>query len=227
MLLCAVIVAGFASVLVTVLGGSAGAQVTPLCTPTNPQPAAPLEMNTVVIGSVAKTVAMEKELFDCQDSTGAQFARDVETFVEILETGTATNISTAARRVIIATCDKNFVPTGRVLCKSKTITLTAPVANPLAGCRQFPAASVLKTPADPVEMNTVVVGDVVKTIKVEKEVLDCGTFVGEVYLFTEVIELRTAAQPVPATIATRFDGIMCRKTVQLGDITSCTRFTTT
>jgi hypothetical protein len=61
-------------------GGSEPGTEALSCQPTNPQPAQPLEMNTVVGGGVAKTVAMEKELFDCQDpAAGTTFSRDVET----------------------------------------------------------------------------------------------------------------------------------------------------
>jgi hypothetical protein len=199
------------------------------CQPTNPQPAQPLEMNTVVIQDVVKTVAMEKELFDCQDpATSSTFSRDVETFVEIVEraSGSPPNVVTVARRVIVATCDKNFTPTGRVGCRSATISLGAPVSNPLLGCRPLPPTGAVKTPADPVEMNTVVLGDVVKTIKLEKEVLGCDNNIGDVYLFTELLERRSTAVPVPAPFATRFEGVKCLKNPQQGVITSCTRFTT-
>jgi hypothetical protein len=197
------------------------------CTPTNPQPAQPLEMNTVVVAGVAKTVAMEKELFDCQDpATGEAFSRDVETFVELVEQDVGTDLRTRARRVMVATCDKNFTPTGSVSCRASNISLGAPVPNPLLGCRPLPPTGAVKTPADPVEMNSVALGEFIKTIKLEKEVLGCDNAIGDVYLFTEVIEKRTTA-PSYTSFANRFEGIMCLKNPALGVIQSCTRFTTT
>jgi hypothetical protein len=197
------------------------------CTPTNPQPAQPLEMNTVVVAGVAKTVAMEKELFDCQDpATGSTFSRDVETFVELIERDVGTNINTVARRVLVAICDKSF-STGKVACRSSSPPLGAPVGNPLLNCRPLPATGVVRTPADPVEMNSVAMGEFIKTIKLEKEVLACQNRIGDVYVFTEVIERRTTAASAYVPFATRFEGIMCLKNPQLGVIESCTRFTTT
>src|SRR6185503_18627020 len=123
----------------------------------------------------------------------------------------------------------NFT-TGKVSCASAAMPLGPLTPTPLQGCRAQPPDAVLKTPADPVVMNSVVLGQFVKTIKVEKEVLGCdtpnGIFIGDVYLFTEVIEKRTAT-PSYTPFATRFEGFMCRKNPQLGVITGCARFTTT
>ena len=197
------------------------------CQPTNPQPAAPLEMNTVQVNDLAKTVAMEKELFSCQDqAAGSSFSRDVETFVELIEQASATNVRTVARRVQIATCDKNFAPTGAVKCRATDIPLGPPIPNPLEGCQPPAPGSVVQTPPDPVEMNSVAILDFIKTIKVEKEVLNCHGAIGDVYLFTEVIERKTAATQGYAPFATRFEGIICRKDPQRGVITGCNRFTT-
>lgn len=207
--------------------GKAGSVQAVTCQPTDPQPAAPLEMNTVQVDDLAKTIAMEKELFSCQDpAAGATFSRDVETFVEVIEQATATNVTRVARRVLIVTCDKNFAPTGVVDCRTANIPLGPKVPSALQGCQTPPPGSVVRTPADPVEMNSVALLDFIKTIKVEKEVLNCPGFIGDVYLFTEVLEKRTTGASGYVPFSTRFDGILCRKDPQQGVITSCTRFET-
>ena len=203
------------------------AQADVACVLFDPQPAQPLEMNTVVVAGHAKTVAMEKELFDCRSAeTGDRFARDVETFVEIVERASSTTVTTVARRVIVATCDKNF-DDGSVSCRTASVALGGLVGNALSGCEPPLPGGVIRNPADPVEMNTVVMGDFIKTIKLEKEVLECGEDrVGDVYLFTELIERRSSAAPIPVPFSNRFDGIMCFKDTSQGAIVSCNRVRT-
>ena len=232
-LLSVVLVAGAVLASVSIAAGddrakARKAQAGSGCQPTNPQPSQPLEMNTVVVNGHAKTVAMEKELFDCQAQDGTvQFVRDVETFVEIIERATSTNVTTVARRVIIATCDKNWLPNGSVSCRTANITLGGLVGDALKGCRPLPPGGVVRNPEDPVEMNTVVMGDFIKTIKVEKEVFACANGrIGDLYLFTELIERRSSAAPIPAPFAERFDGIMCFKDPAQGVIERCTRVRT-
>jgi len=190
----------------------------------------PLELNTAVSGSLVKTVAMEKEVFDCTDPQApspTHVIRDVEIFVELLETESATTVATTRRFVTVATCNKKLFPEGTVVCRSANIPLLAPPAKPLDQC--FPAQ---QQPADAVEMNTVPVGtNWIKTIKVEKEIFGCndGTTIGDLFLFTEILEKRT---PIPtggetfATSAVRFDAVMCKKNPHTGAVIGCTRVNT-
>lgn len=107
------------------------------------QPLEPLEMNTVSINGFFKTVAMEKEVFICQDPTRNQIV-DVETFIEIIEfLG-----STVDRRVTVARCVKDLL-LGTVSCGTNDLPLGF-LENPLQGCS--PSSNLI---IDPVEMNTV------------------------------------------------------------------------
>jgi hypothetical protein len=191
------------------------------------QPANPLEMNTIARGDLFKTVAMEKEVFVCSNAAGAPTViRDVETFIEIIERDRGVQVE---QRVEIATCDKDF-ESGNVRCGNQQLRLQT-IEAPLKGCD--PLASEQLQPADPVEMNTVTtIGtdrkEYVKAIKVEKEILSCGNFLGDHYLFTEIIEMRTN---IPGThtltyrpALRRFFGVFCRKDTIKGAIVGCGKF---
>jgi len=188
-----------------------------VCVLHNPQPAAPLEMNTVTANGLFKTVAMEKELFDCKNAAGGAvvIAKDLETFIEIIQ-----NAKTVVDfRVELAHCTKNF-PVGTVRCtwsKPDLIQITTPIKN----CD--PATNT--SPPDPVVMNTAVAG-VIKTIKVEKEIMRCGPEIGELYTFTQIVEARatSAAGPTFKTIQRQFFGLMCFKQEQQATINRCARF---
>jgi len=182
----------------------------------DPQPTDPLEMNTVAAAGLFKTVAMAKELFDCQAAGARTVAKDLETFIEIVQD---------AKRVIelrveLAHCTKDFAA-GTVKCVwSKPDLFQLP--TPIAGCDP----TTLHSPPDPVVMNTAVAG-VIKTIKVEKEIMQCGAEIGDLYTFTEIIEARTALASGGFTfrpIIHRFLGVMCFKQVQQADINRCARF---
>ena len=195
------------------------------CQPTDPQPAAPLEMNTVQVDDLAKTVAMEKELFSCQDpAVGSNFSRDVETFVEMIEKASATNVTTISRRVRIATCDKNFAPTGAVTCRSHEHRARRPHPQSVAG---LSAARAGRGGADAARSG----GDEQRGAarlhqddQGRKGGAQLPGAIGDVYLFTEMLEKKTAAAQGYAPFATRFDGIICRKDPQQGAITGCSRF---
>src|SRR5205823_13224532 len=105
-----------------------------------------------------------------------------------------TTVSVVNRKAFIVTCDKTFFnnATGSgVNCTNTSIPIGAiPPTNPLQNC--FPGQT---QPADPVEMNSVLIGKYVKTVTVEKEVLTCPAFpgsnqqaIGELFLVTEIIE---------------------------------------
>jgi hypothetical protein len=191
------------------------------------QPAMPLELNTIARDGLFKTIAMEKEVFECANATGAMtIIRDVETFIEIVEKNRGTLVEMT---VAVATCDKDF-ESGNVSCGTQNLPLR-PVQTPLKGCN--PTDSQGLQPSDPVEMNTVTtIGtdrrEYVKTIKVEKEILSCGNILGDHYLFTEIVESR-ANIPGTQTVTYRplvrqFFGVFCRKNPVKGAIVACGSF---
>ncbi|PYQ04799.1 MAG: hypothetical protein DMF83_17280 [Acidobacteria bacterium] len=196
------------------------------CRLAQPQPASPLEMNTVTVDSLFKTVVMEKEVFVCANEPGAPASiRDVETFIEIVELATRDGARVVEKRVESATCDKNPSAAGvTVKCNRAAVPL-GPPGNPAIPGTCTPS---LQQPSDPVEMNTAVgpKDRLVKTIKVEKEVFDCdqGTVVGDLYLFTEIIEAPSETArglPTVRPIAKRFEGIVCFKSVSEGRLIGC------
>jgi hypothetical protein len=199
------------------------------------QPDQPLELNHVALGNLVKTLAMEKEVFVCLDREGRRVdrVRDVETFIEIVE-GTVKGPS--MRRVElslqVAQCTKDFVE-GSVGCRmskpDRAIRRLESSVLDLRTCQ--PHGSAHLQPRDPVEMGTVPVGaQLVKTTKVEKEVLDCEGRVVDLYLFTDIVERRTDLKPPTIRpISSSFLGIVCIKTVpgdELGsvDTNDCFQF---
>ena len=191
------------------------------CSLINPQPAAPLEMNTVGMNGLFKTVAMEKEIFACQTAAAGPNVRDLETFIEIIESRRGQIVEIRPSTV---TCVKEFQG-GTVTCSNKDLNLGS-TKTPLQGCD--PASQYV--PADPVVMNTEVGILVIKTIKVEKEVFKCGANLRDLYVFTEILERPTQVAGVGSTIrpiSVKSFGVVCVKNVQAGAITGCQRFATT
>jgi hypothetical protein len=187
-----------------------------------PQPEAPLKLNVVAARGVAKTIAMEKEVFDCYNERSTlQQIKDVETFIELVDHPASGKKQTAAGRkanpkpaptvsVTAVTCTKALA-NGRISCKTAAVPLGVTSA-PLAGCSPmhgtYPFGPV-EQPSHPVEMSTVFVRGLAKNVKVEKEVFDCGGRIGDVYVFTT----RTASLAGGAfgRAATRFFGVICLK----------------
>lgn len=192
------------------------------CSP-GQQPTHPLEMNQVTAGQLAKTIVMEKEIFNCYASN-EQFEgiRDVETFLEINETIANDQVTTTVRRAENYTCFKDFIK-GTVECGTRVIPITSVTASPIQGCNPSPN---IPQPEDPVEMSTNIVNGYPKTVKVEKELLDCAGNIGELFLFTEIVEKAStnpSGQPTYVPIKRAFDGILCLKTQQ-GRIDKCLQF---
>src|ERR671919_184471 len=207
--------------------GAVGQIPTQPCRAADPplQPEEPLEMNTVVVDRLFKTVVMEKEVFVCLDASGAETQiADLETFIEITERAAParSSVQPVAKRVEVAKCVKDFVE-GLVRCEPASMRLPN-IDVPLEGCRvdlERPG-----TPRDPVVMNTATAGKMVKTIKVEKEVLVCGNLIGDLYLFTEIIEApdnRRAPKRLKPVVK-QFEGIMCLKYPVVAEIRSCGMF---
>jgi hypothetical protein len=227
--------ASCAAALVTLLawlaapavGADRAAQQEPECRLAEVQPEEPLAMNTVVVGKLVKTIATEKEIFTCTDAAGDIVQiRDVETFVEIVEAVARRppGFVTIARSVDVTECNKDLEE-GTVVCRSRTVRLGT-TQRPLAGCRPVRGTypfEPIEQPRRPLEMNSVVVGDLVKTIKVDKEIFECAeTLVGDVYLFTEVVERREGRTIRP--VATDFDGIICFKDPARATVVACRTF---
>jgi hypothetical protein len=191
-------------------------------------PEEPLELNSVLAGPLFKTVAMEKEVFVCGDPGGgiAQI-HDVETFIEIVERPDPAGSKPVEKRVEVATCVKDFAQ-DRVSCAAQNLDLV-PAAPTLQGCKPTQNQSLI--PRDPVEMNTVNSGTNVKTIKVEKEVLDCPDATADLYLFTEISESAvrdSRGKVIDITpVAKGFEGIKCLKNVNPPRIRQCHSFTPT
>jgi hypothetical protein len=218
----AVVVAGLVSV--GGVGAIADAQGPPargaqppeqLCTwRAEDQPDAPLALNVVASGRVAKTIAMQKEIFACLpqvDAAGRQIgAIDVETFVEFVQRAERRGIATIARRVRVAACRKRIVGVEQapieIACETRRVPL-GELPTPFPGC------AFTGLPRDPVVMDSARLrfrgSRFVKTVKLEKEIFDCTSHILDVFLFTEVVERRNKRGFV--TVATTFDAIACAK----------------
>jgi hypothetical protein len=183
---------------------------------------------------------MEKEIFNCYDSQATLASvREVQTFIEIVERGlrgkghgklggpAKPSVQALGKMVQADTCIKDL-KTGGVSCKSVELPLGV-TQTPLERCRvtkgtyPFP---VVPQPTHPVEMSTVRLTDrLIKTVAVEKEVFDCGGQIGDLYLFTEVIEL--AGGHDVRLVDTQFEGVMCLKNEATAQVVSCKLFTPT
>jgi len=238
-------VAVFVTVSALVVVGAAGSaspspSPSPIpsgCQLVSPQPEAPLKLNLVSLHGVAKTIVMEKEVFNCYDSQSTLASvRDVQTFIEMIERGVSgksrgkdhgksARVEALGKMVQADTCIKDL-KSGGVSCKSVSLPLGV-TTTPVKGCSvtkgtyPFP---VVTQPTHPVEMSTVSLGSsLVKTVAVEKEVLDCGGQIGDLYLFTEVIEQAKGFAVRP--VSTRFEGVMCLKNESTAQLVSCKLFT--
>ena len=200
----------------------------------SPQPEAPLKLNLVATRGLTKAIVMEKEVFDCYDAQSTlKQIKDVETFVELVDRGPHKKGSAAhgkravrapAVSVVAVTCTKGLA-SGRVSCKTEAVALGV-TATPLRGCRPtrgtYPFAPV-EQPSHPVEMSTVAAGGgVVKTVKVEKEVFDCGGRIGDLYLLTQ--RVATAGGESFGRARTRFSGFICLKNEATARVAQCKLF---
>jgi hypothetical protein len=228
-------------VLAPIATGEHGASPSPIpqaCQLQTPQPEAPLKLNVVTAKHMAKTVAMEKEVFNCFDAQSrlAQI-KDVETFIEFASRAGGSKGSTergragkspampnVSKRIDAITCVKDLT-TGRVSCKSDTVPLGT-TDTPLAKCSTtsgtYPFAEI-QQPTHPVEMQTVVLGKLVMTVKVEKEVFQCSGRIADLYLFTRIVESAGSHSFDP--VATQFDGVICFKDEATAKIAACQLFT--
>jgi hypothetical protein len=213
------------------------------CQLQSPQPESPLQLNAVAVKKLAKTIAMKKEVFSCFDAQSklAQI-RDQETFIELVDRsaekgkagsgkaerghgGKPPSVTTVAARIESVTCVKDLV-SGRVGCRSEPVQLGT-TNTPLARCTTttgtYPFDPITQ-PSHPVEMSTVVLANgLVKTIKVENEVFSCSGQIGDLYLFTEIVERAKESTIMP--LARQFAGVMCFKDEAKAQVVACKLFT--
>lgn len=189
---------------ITVPKTTTGASSTqPQCKLARPQPADPLELNTVAAGGQAKSIVMEKETYECSKSNGGLQVRDVQTFIEIFEQADADGVSVTTHRVITTMCSKDL-DVGSITCSQRNVPLGATLTKPLANCNASD-----DQPQDPVQMNSKGIGDWFKTLTVDKEVLFCpNEGVSDLYLFTALV---SDNPPTGAPTARTFGGIICVK----------------
>src|SRR4051794_29698216 len=199
------------------------------CQLRSPQPEAPLKLNVVAVRNLAKTIAVETEVFSCFDAQSnlAQI-KNVDTAIEMTErggTGANPTLTTVGKSIATDTCVKNL-QTGGVSCKADAMPLGV-TATPLTNCRvtrgTYPFDAV-QQPTHPIEMSTVTLKDgFVKTVRLDKEVFDCSGRIGDVYLFTEVIE--ATGRSGFRRVGTQFEGVVCFKNETTAQVTECKLFT--
>jgi hypothetical protein len=182
----------------------------------------------VSVGSLAKTIAMGKEVFTCTDAQSrlAQI-KDVETFIEVAERGRSghkPSITTTSKFIDVTTCTKDL-STGRVSCTTAAMPLGT-TKTPLAGCsltRGTYPFSPLEQPTHPVAMSsTVVARQLVKTVKVELEVFSCGGRIADLYIFSDRVE--APARFTFRRVATEYAGVVCFKTEATAKVAECRLF---
>src|SRR6266536_1130600 len=160
----ALVVGGLVLALVVPLAtGANGPSPSPIpqgCQLRSPQPEAPLQLNVVAVKKLAKTIAVEKEVFSCFDAKSnlAQI-KNVDTAIEITERaggGKSGTLVTVGKSIEADTCVKDL-QTGRVSCTAQALPLGATDA-PLIGCQvnksTYPFDAV-RQPTHPIEMGTV------------------------------------------------------------------------
>jgi hypothetical protein len=207
-----------------------------------PQPESPLRLNEVAVKRLAKTIAMKKEVFNCFDAQSklAQ-VRDQETFIELVERsgakgkgrsgehggrgGKKPTIQAVAVRIESLTCVKDLV-SGRVGCRAEAVPLGT-TETPLAKCTTtsgtYPFDPITQ-PSHPVEMSTVVLAKgLVKTVKAENEVFSCSGQIGDLFLFTDIIERAKTNTITP--FGRQFAGVMCFKDEARAQVVACKLFT--
>lgn len=213
------------------------------CQLRSPQPEAPLELNVVAAGELIKTIAVEKEIFNCYDAkSNLASVKDVETLVETVERGVVSKdgrrssshgrrkdkpptLTTVAKSAEADTCTKDL-QTGGISCTSQAVPLGA-TTTPVARCSvtkgTYPFDPV-QQPTHPIGMRTASLdGGLVETVTVEKEIFDCAGRIGDLYLFHRNVEL--AGKTGFQAVATRFDGFICLKNEATAQLTQCKVFT--
>jgi hypothetical protein len=198
----------------------ASAQQPVPCSLSQVQPADPVDMNTAVFKTIAKTIHVEKEVYsNCRGIIPSVL--DVSTYTELRE-----NLSSFPKVVPkvsfeVITCSKNIASGSPGGCQQITPSTTNAMPN-ASECKQVNIAF-------PIEMNTVTgLNGIVKTVESEKEAFNCrvtgnvpqgfGTnAIKEVTIFTEIFE-----NVVQGKIVKMSESTICMKPVGPAPITSKT-----
>ena len=222
--------AGMALIGIVVVPHAVGAGPSPSPIPSgcqlrSPQPDAPLRLNVVAVSNTVKTIAVDKEIFNCFDAQ-SQLAsvKDVETVIETVEVGDvkkAPSITTTAESVVATTCDKDL-QAGRVGCSSHALPLGV-TQTPLAKCTVTKGTypfDTIQQPAEPLDMGTAALADgLVKTVDAETETFACSGQIGDLYVLHENVELGGRDRFTP--VSDRFQAVMCFKDEATAQVTSC------
>jgi hypothetical protein len=203
-------------------------------------------LNVVAVRNLVKTVAIEKEVFSCFDSSStlAQ-VKEVDTFIELTARGGPVHdkwwgskqgresqkhqpgFVPLTKTVTANTCTKDL-KTGGVSCGSVALPLGV-TTTPLAKCSltkgTYPFPPVVQ-PTHPLQMETTTLNNgLVETVSLEKEVFDCAGQIGDVYLFAEVGESAKGGGFVQ--LGTKFEGVVCFKDESTATVVACKLFTPT
>jgi hypothetical protein len=201
-------------------------------------------LNVVAVRNLVKTVAVEKEVFSCFDSSStlAQ-VKEVDTMIELTARGESGSNSWSGSKdrrhpekqqpafvpltktVNTDTCTKDL-KAGGVSCASVALPLgvtTAPVAKCSLTKGTYPFSPVTQ-PTHPLQMESATLNNgMVETVALEKEVFDCAGQIGDVYLFTEVGE--SVRGGGFSDLGTRFEGVVCFKDESTATVVDCKLFT--
>jgi hypothetical protein len=201
-----------------------------------------LVLNVVAVRNLVKTVAIEKEVFSCFDSSSTLTqVKEVDTLIELTARGVPGNgdgsdsqrhsqkqqpaFVPLTKTVNADSCTKDL-KTGGVSCASVALPLGV-TSTPLAKCSltkgTYPFPPVVQ-PTHPLQMETATLNDgLVETVALEKEVFDCAGQIGDVYLFTEVGESAKDGSFRP--LGTKFEGVVCFKDESTATVVACKLFT--
>ena len=186
-------------------------------------------LNVVAVRNIVKTVAIEKEVFSCFDSSStlAQ-VKEVDTLIELTARGgpgKGNAFAPLTKTVNANSCTKDL-KTGGVSCASVALPLGV-TTTPLTKCSltkgTYPFPPVVQ-PTHPLQMETATLKNgLVETVALEKEVFDCAGQIGDVYLFTEIGEAAKATGF--SQLGTKFEGVVCFKDESTATVVTCKLFT--
>jgi hypothetical protein len=192
----------------------------PPCSLSQVQPTDPVDMNTVVFKTMAKTIHVEKEVYtNCRGIIPTVL--DVSTYTELREDLSSFPNVVPKVSFEVITCSKNIAFGSPGGCQQIIPSTTNTMPNASA-CKQVNIAF-------PIEMNTITSPNgIVKTVESEKEAFNCkvtgnvppgfgSTAIKEVTIFTEIFENLAQGKTVKMSESTT-----CMKPVGPAQITSKT-----
>jgi hypothetical protein len=149
----------------------------------NLEPMDSIDMNTVIVGSIVKTIHVEKEVINCisvELRTGIII--DLSIYTEVVEQFPSNKYVMPKISFDVVTCYKFSNGSAILGCETYAPSTTLPAKGFFTDC--FKPLNV----AFPIEMDTVVNSSrFVKTVEAEKEVFACGN-VADITIFTETFE---------------------------------------